>query len=147
MPRLGRTTFGDWLKASEYRGSPTAFARAQRIPRTTVQHWARGAGIGVRYRARLRSITGIDEFATRKENPTVRDPDADRAARRVRALVGELARELSRFTRADGRGRALLRERLDQETAHRVANLLLLLLDERRYAEYRELNRTLAERR
>jgi len=60
--------------------------------------------------------------------------------------VRELGRELTSFTGDDVRRREVLRAGLDARVTHRVANLLLLLLDERRYAEYRDLNRALARR-
>ena len=133
--------FRDWLAASRYRGSVTAFARANDVPRTTVQAWAGGGRVGPAYRERLRAITGL------RFKPDRPGDSLDARARRIERLVRALARELAAFTGEEARPRELLRARIDVRTAHRVANLLLLFLDERRYAEYRDLNRALVRRR
>lgn len=112
-----RLTFREWLAASPYRGSPTAFARAHRIPRTTVQEWARGAVVGPAYRERLRAITGIRDFATTAPERARAGAAVERRAQRVRTLVRELARELARFGGADERPRAVLRARTGTSTS------------------------------
>lgn len=138
-------SFADWLDSSEYRGSPTAFARANGLSRTTVQHWVRGRGIGQRYAAKLRAITGIEHFGAvapdRALYPGERK-ETERHARRIKELVNELGDELLHFRDKSARHRALLRERLDLSAVHKIANLLLLFMDEQRYTEYRDLNRT-----
>src|SRR5437867_316430 len=89
-------SFADWLDSSEYRGSPTAFARANGFSRTTVQHWVRGRGIGYRYAAKLKAITGIEHFAAigpdRALYPAERK-ETERHARRIKELVTELGDE------------------------------------------------------
>ncbi len=138
-------SFREWLVASAFSGSPTAFARAHRLPRTTVQSWTRGGRVGRAHRERLRAITGVDFAPAPPRRDRERVPDE--RARRVERLVRQLGLELSSFTAADAQRRDALRARLDARVAHRVANLLLLLLDERRYAEYRELNRPVVRTR
>jgi hypothetical protein len=153
------TILKDWLKLSQFRGSVRNFATYLDVPRKTVEDWCYRNVIPTnqRYKSRLFVVTGLDIFMPKgKEGKKLVQEESKWKLDRKNAIrdlessvthictnLKTLRSDLLSLAKGSSVDRQQLRDSFPANEVSLIANLLLLMLDEKRLQRWKELNSTL----
>ena len=149
----------DWLKLSQFRGSVRDFATYLDAPPKTVEDWCYKGVIPAnqRYKSRLFVVTGLDVFRPKGEDAErlLQEETEWKRERRnaIRTLESRvihictslktLRADLLSLANGSSIDRQQFRDSFPASEVSLIANLLLLMLDEKRLERWKELNSTL----
>ncbi|MFC2008762.1 hypothetical protein ACFLUT_01765 [Chloroflexota bacterium] len=134
-----------WLASSQFHGSIAAFARYLGVPPKTAEDWFyRGAQPRGRTRLLLYRVTGLSCYAPRGETERLLLEELIRLdevklgerIQRFTQLLGELHAALDDFRDAPPSTRDELRRQLEGPEIAYLANMLQMLLNERRFQDW-----------
>jgi len=157
--KSGNPTLKDWLKSSEFRGNVRDFATYLDVPRKTVEDWCYRNVIPTNqgYKSRLFVVTGLDMYMPKGKEGKKLFQDAlkwklerknaifalESSVTHICTNLKTLRADLLSLAKGSSVDRQQFRNSLPANEVSLIANLLLLMLDEKRLQRWKELNSTL----